>query len=113
LAEGVAHDRAGFQADEIPAEVVPRRVPWAAVDVGVDAARRDVAESERRAPERTELRERREPRRKAGERDERVFGWLRCRRAYAQADAIRAAAPRGDATHARRLVDDDRREGAA
>ena len=112
--ERVDDHRAGLEAHEHAAEVVPRAVGVAAaVDVGVEAPAGDGAQVERRRPERPVLLPAEVPRRVARQPDE---SSVPSRVAADGADRLavprRAAAPHGLEPLARREVDDQRGRAA-
>ncbi len=101
---------AGFGADQEAAEVVPRRVHAAGVEVAVERAVRDVAERERARAERPELLPREHPPGEVGDPDHRVLDPGRGRRHERPAVTRRALAAQRAERRTGRVVDDERGE---
>ena len=103
----VAHDCTRFDTREVPREVVPRRVEPARVEQPVEAADRDLAQTERGRAERTKLLPGQPRLRGTGDVDHRLLDRLRRRRVDAYAVAERALPAYCSDAHARRLVHDE------
>ncbi len=108
-AVGVAHDRAGLEADERRAQVVPGTVGRrSAVDEGVEGPVGDRAEIEGRGPERTELPPSQRPGGQAGYSDQGLAGLGAARRSQRHAVDRRPPTPHCGEGAAVRQVDHER-----